>query len=76
MHQGMPAQPDEMLGRVVVITGAARGMGHAYTHAFLERGASVVGLDRSWDGLSNQSSAAPTRPVPAPRSGRGPGHSR
>jgi NAD(P)-dependent dehydrogenase (short-subunit alcohol dehydrogenase family) len=57
MHKGMPAHPDEMLGRVVVITGAARGMGHAYTHAFLERGASVVGLDRSWDGLSNQTSA-------------------
>jgi NAD(P)-dependent dehydrogenase (short-subunit alcohol dehydrogenase family) len=33
---------------VVVITGAARGMGLAYVKAFSERGAHVVGLDRSW----------------------------
>jgi 1,1a-dihydroxy-1-hydro-9-fluorenone dehydrogenase len=37
------------LERVVVITGAARGMGRAYAHAFLERGARVVGIDRAWD---------------------------
>ena len=36
-------------GRVVVVTGAARGMGQAYVRAFLERGARVVGLDRAWD---------------------------
>ena len=35
---------------VVVITGAARGMGQAYVQAFAERGARVVGLDRSWAG--------------------------
>jgi NAD(P)-dependent dehydrogenase (short-subunit alcohol dehydrogenase family) len=34
---------------VVVITGAARGMGRAYAQAFLEHGARVVGLDRAWD---------------------------
>jgi len=33
---------------VVVITGAARGMGRAYADAFLARGDQVVGLDRSW----------------------------
>jgi NAD(P)-dependent dehydrogenase (short-subunit alcohol dehydrogenase family) len=34
---------------VVVITGAARGMGRAYADAFLARGDRVVGLDRAWD---------------------------
>jgi len=36
--------------RVVVVTGGARGMGRAYTHAFLEAGAKVVATDRSWSG--------------------------
>jgi NAD(P)-dependent dehydrogenase (short-subunit alcohol dehydrogenase family) len=40
---------EQLRGRVVVITGAARGMGLAYATAFLQRGARVVGLDRSWD---------------------------
>jgi NAD(P)-dependent dehydrogenase (short-subunit alcohol dehydrogenase family) len=37
--------------RVVVITGGARGMGRAYTHAFLKAGAKVVSNDRSWSGV-------------------------
>lgn len=37
--------------RVVVITGGARGMGRAYTHAFLKAGAKVVTTDRSWSGV-------------------------
>jgi NAD(P)-dependent dehydrogenase (short-subunit alcohol dehydrogenase family) len=41
--------PADFLNRVVVITGAARGMGRAYAAAFLQRGASVVGLDSAWD---------------------------
>jgi NAD(P)-dependent dehydrogenase (short-subunit alcohol dehydrogenase family) len=36
--------------RVVVITGGARGMGAAYTRAFLDAGAKVVATDRSWAG--------------------------
>jgi NAD(P)-dependent dehydrogenase (short-subunit alcohol dehydrogenase family) len=36
--------------RVVVITGGARGMGRAYTVAFLHAGAKVVSTDRSWPG--------------------------
>ncbi len=36
--------------RVVVITGGARGMGRAYTLAFLDAGAKVVSTDRSWQG--------------------------
>jgi NAD(P)-dependent dehydrogenase (short-subunit alcohol dehydrogenase family) len=39
----------ELTGRVVAITGAARGMGRAYTRAFLREGARVVAMDRSWE---------------------------
>lgn len=38
--------------RVVVITGAARGMGKAYADAFLAAGAKVVASDRSWAGVA------------------------
>lgn len=34
--------------KVVVITGAARGMGRAYVQGFLEQGAKVAALDVSW----------------------------
>jgi 1,1a-dihydroxy-1-hydro-9-fluorenone dehydrogenase len=40
-----------MKGRVVVVTGGARGMGRAYTNAFLAAGAKVVATDRSWAGV-------------------------
>src|SRR5215469_15027457 len=39
----------ELGGRVVAITGAARGMGRAYTRAFLAEGARVVAMDVSWE---------------------------
>jgi len=39
----------ELAGRVVAITGAARGMGRAYTRAFLDEGARVVAMDVSWE---------------------------
>jgi NAD(P)-dependent dehydrogenase (short-subunit alcohol dehydrogenase family) len=38
-------------GRVVVVTGGARGMGRAYVDALLVGGAKVVATDRSWDGV-------------------------
>lgn len=42
--------PEELKDRVVVITGGARGIGRAYTLAFLAAGAKVVSTDRSWAG--------------------------
>ena len=41
----------DVAGRVVVITGAARGMGVACAREFLAEGARVVGLDKSWEGV-------------------------
>ena len=38
-------------GKVVAITGAARGMGEQYVRAFLKEGCKVVALDISWDGV-------------------------
>ena len=35
-------------GKVVLITGAARGMGREYTRAFLKEGAHVIATDVSW----------------------------
>jgi 3-oxoacyl-[acyl-carrier protein] reductase len=35
-------------GKVVLITGAARGMGRAYVRGFLETGARVIATDRRW----------------------------
>jgi NAD(P)-dependent dehydrogenase (short-subunit alcohol dehydrogenase family) len=42
-------------GKVVLVTGAARGMGRAYVKGLLEHGALVVATDRSWapTGVSN-----------------------
>lgn len=40
----------DVRGKVVVITGAARGIGRAYTQGFLKEGAKVVATDRSWTG--------------------------
>src|SRR5918997_1991747 len=45
----MTAEAADFGGQVVVISGAARGMGRAYADAFVARGANVVGLDRAWD---------------------------
>jgi len=40
----------DIKGLVVVITGAARGMGAEYTRAFMEAGSRVVALEKSWVG--------------------------
>lgn len=49
--------------KVVVVSGAARGMGRAYMRGFLERGAKGVALDLSWvpTGLSGDRDDAFTR---------------
>jgi len=41
---------ESLSGLVVVITGAARGIGRAAAEQFLAHDASIVALDRSWDG--------------------------
>ena len=47
-------------GKVVAITGAARGMGRAFTEAYLDAGAKVVAMDMSWEptGFSSDNDAA------------------
>jgi 1,1a-dihydroxy-1-hydro-9-fluorenone dehydrogenase len=42
---------------LVVVTGAARGIGRAAVEAFFARGARVVALDRSWDGAEAAAAA-------------------
>lgn len=42
--------PLDLENRVVVITGAARGMGAAYVRGFLAEGAKIVASDKSWNG--------------------------
>jgi NAD(P)-dependent dehydrogenase (short-subunit alcohol dehydrogenase family) len=50
----MPAESAATLaGRVVVITGAARGMGQAYARAFAKAGVRLVATDRSWKGAED-----------------------
>src|SRR5438309_4872210 len=44
------AKDPELQGRVVAVTGAARGMGRAYVEGFLAAGARVVATDKSWVG--------------------------
>lgn len=39
----------DFAGKVVAISGAARGIGAAHAREFLRRGANVVALDRQWD---------------------------
>jgi NAD(P)-dependent dehydrogenase (short-subunit alcohol dehydrogenase family) len=48
----MPAE-SALAGRVVIITGAARGMGQAYARAFAKAGARLVATDRSWKGAED-----------------------
>jgi len=43
------AKANDFTGRVVAISGAARGIGEALSRAFMARGARVVALDRRWD---------------------------
>ena len=42
-----------LTGKVVVITGGARGMGREYVRWFLREGCKVVALDQSWEGVDD-----------------------
>lgn len=44
------AQTSNLANKVVVVTGAARGMGRAYVDGFLKSGAKVVATDLAWHG--------------------------
>ena len=49
--RGSTEMPEDLNlnGKVVAVTGAARGMGRAMVRGFLAEGAKVVAMDLSWD---------------------------
>ncbi len=42
-----------LTGKVVVVTGGARGMGREYVRWFLREGSKVAALDQSWEGVDD-----------------------
>ena len=49
----MAMEQSDLRDKVVVVTGAARGMGRAYAEGFASAGARVVATDMSWDGAAD-----------------------
>jgi methylmalonyl-CoA mutase cobalamin-binding domain/chain len=54
-----PAAQSPLAGRVVIVTGAARGLGRAYTELLVREGAAVVANDLDADGLPSHEAIAP-----------------
>lgn len=52
----------QLTGKVVVVTGAARGIGWACTRGFLDAGATVVAADRAWEGAEEARDALTAHP--------------
>src|ERR1700719_3219371 len=48
-------------GRVVVVTGGARGLGRSLVEGLLQAGASVVSIDRNWSGAGEFRAALASR---------------
>ncbi|WP_016905623.1 SDR family NAD(P)-dependent oxidoreductase [Streptomyces xiaopingdaonensis] len=67
IDRAVAAHYPELPGKVAVITGAARGMGAAYTEGLVARGVDVVGGDLDPDAMKATADAvnAGTRTVPA-----------
>jgi NAD(P)-dependent dehydrogenase (short-subunit alcohol dehydrogenase family) len=52
---------DALDGRVVVVTGGARGLGRSLVEGLLQAGASVVSIDRNWPGAEEFRAALASR---------------
>lgn len=53
---------DVLGGRVVVVTGGARGLGRSLVEGLLRAGATVVSIDRSWSGAEEFRAALASNP--------------
>ncbi|BBA98643.1 putative dehydrogenase [Actinacidiphila reveromycinica] len=58
LGRGLPAARERFAGQLVVVTGAASGIGRATALAFAEAGARVVAVDRDAEGAASTAAAA------------------